>query len=165
MAELKGPLLFIGSIGNIRVYYNKTLKKYIVSTKGGSDKELIKKSPAYKRQRENMSEFTACSFWSALLRQLLISIDHLAQGYVFSGFMKLAKTIQKHDDLHFRGSRSIESSKDALLLTTLNFNKVHPFEQVLSQRFDTSFSQSRKNGYDLYAGVYSIFADLLACAV
>ena len=144
MAELKGPLQFIGSIGNIRVYYNNTLKKYIVSTKGGSDKELIKKSPVYARQRENMSEFGACSFWSALLRHILNSIDHLAQGYVFSGFMKLAKTIQKHDDLHFRGMRSIESSKDALLLTTLNFNKVHPFEQVLSQRFDTSFSSDRK---------------------
>ena len=31
MAELKGPIQFIGSMGNIRVYYNKTLKRYIVS--------------------------------------------------------------------------------------------------------------------------------------
>jgi len=58
--------------------------------------------------------------------------------------MNLGKTIQKHDDLHFRGKRSIESSKDALLLTTLNFNKMHLFEQMLSQRFDTSFSADRK---------------------
>lgn len=57
MAQLKGPIQFIGSMGNIRVYFNKTLKRYIVSTKGGSIKELIMKSPDYARQRENMSEF------------------------------------------------------------------------------------------------------------
>jgi hypothetical protein len=144
MAELKGPIQFIGSIGNIRVYYNKTLKRYIVSTKGGSLKALIKKNPAYARQRECMTEFKACAYWSSLLKQLLSSIDHLAQGYYFQGFMKLAKTIQKHDDMHMRGTRSIESSKDANLLTTLYFNKEHPFEEVFSQRFDIAFSNDRK---------------------
>jgi hypothetical protein len=144
MGELKGPIQFVGSVGNIRVYYNKTLKRYIVSTKGGSKKELIMKNPEYARQRENMTEFGAVAVWASLLRHSLTDILHLTWGYYFSGFMKLGKTIQKHDDLHFRGKRSIESSKDALLLTTLNFNKVHPFEQVLSQRFDTSFSADRK---------------------
>ena len=108
MAELKGPIQFIGSMGNIRVYYNKTLKRYIVSTKGGSIKELIMKSPDYARQRENMSEFKACAYWSSLLRQLLESIDHLATGYYFSGFMKLAKAIQKHDIEHEKGFRSVD---------------------------------------------------------
>jgi len=144
MAELKGPIQFIGSLGNIRVYYNKTLKKYIVSTKGGSIKELIKKSPTYARQRENMSEFKACAYWSSLLRKLLESIDHLAQGYYFSGFMKRAKAIQKQDTLHEKGFRSVESSKAANLLTTLCFNKEYPFEDVFTQRFDVAFSVDRK---------------------
>ena len=33
MAELKGPILFTGSIGTIRAYYDKVLKKYFVSTR------------------------------------------------------------------------------------------------------------------------------------
>lgn len=144
MAELKGPVQFIGSIGNIRVYYNKTLKRYIVSTKGGSSKALIKKNPAYARQRECMSEFKACTCWAALLKQLLSGIGYLAKGYYFQGMVRLAKTIQKHDDLNVRGKRSIESSKDANLLTTICFNKAHPFEQVFSQRFDVGFSLDRK---------------------
>jgi len=144
MAELKGPIQFIGSMGNIRVYFNKTLKRYIVSTKGGSIKELIMKSPDYARQRENMSEFKACAYWSSLLRQLMESIDHLATGYYFSGFMKLAKAIQKHDIEHEKGFRSVESSKAASLLTTLCFNKEHPFEDVLTQRFDVAFSRDKK---------------------
>jgi len=144
MAELKGPIQFIGSIGNIRVYYNKTLKRYIVSTKGGSSKALIKKNPAYARQRECMTEFKACAYWASLLKQLLSDIGHLARGYYYQSSVKLAKTIQKHDDLHMRGKRSIESSKDANLLTTLCFNKGHPFEEVFSQRFDVGFSLDRK---------------------
>jgi hypothetical protein len=75
---------------------------------------------------------------------MLSSIGHLAQGYYYHGCVKLAKTIQKHDDIHMRGKRSIESSKDANLLTTLCFNKEHPFEEVFSQRFDVGFSQDRK---------------------
>ena len=31
MAELKGPFLFTGSIGNIRAYYNKTIKRFVLS--------------------------------------------------------------------------------------------------------------------------------------
>jgi len=144
MAELKGPIQFIGSLGNIRVYYNKTLKRYIVSTKGGASKELIMKNPAFARQRENMVEFKACAYWSSLLRKLLESIDHLAVGYYFSGFMKLAKAIQKQDIEHEKGFRSVESSKAANLLTTLCFNKEHPFDDVFTQRFDVGFSSDKK---------------------
>ena len=144
MAELKGPIQFIGSMENIRVYYNKTLKRYIVSTKGGSSKELIKKSPVYARQLENMQEFKACAYWSSLLKQLLESMDHLARGYYFSGFMKLAKAIQKQDIEHEKGFRSVESSKAANLLTTLCFNKEHPFEDVFTQKFDVGFSSDNK---------------------
>ena len=144
MAELKGPVQFIGSMGNIRVYYNKTLKRYIVSTKGGASKELIMNNPAFARQRENMAEFKACAYWSSMLRQLLDSLDHLAWGYYFSGFMKLAKAIQKQDIDHEKGFRSIESSKAACLLTTLCFNKEHPFEDVFTQKFDVGFSSDHK---------------------
>jgi hypothetical protein len=49
MAELKGPIQFTGSLGDIRVYYNKTLKRYIVATKGGASKNLIKRSPQLAR--------------------------------------------------------------------------------------------------------------------
>lgn len=144
MAELKGPILFTGSIGNIRAYYNTTLKRYIVSTKGGANKELIKNNPAFARQRENMKEFKVCAYWAAQLRKSLMSINHLQQGYYFSDIMSMAKSIQKHDDVHMRGFRSVESSKDAALLTGINFNKLHPFEQVLTHQWDVAFSDDKR---------------------
>ena len=144
MGELKGPILFTGSIGNIRVYYSPTLKRYIVSTKGGQTKEAIKNSPVFARQRENMQEFKACSKWASQLRRSLISIDHFHQGYYFSEIIALAKTIQKHDDVNVRGTRFIESSKDAQYLKTLNFNRMHPFDQIFSSQFETLFSDDKK---------------------
>jgi hypothetical protein len=144
MAELNGILKFIGTVGDIRVYYNKTLKRYIVSTKGSTPKEVIKKNPAFARQRENMAEFKGCAFWAKLLRSALSDLEHLFGGYYFSGFMSLAKTIQKHDDVGEHGFRAVESSKVASLLSSLVFNKLHPFDLVCSQEIKTVFSSDRK---------------------
>lgn len=144
MAELKGPIQFTGSLGNLRAYYSPTLKRYIVATKGGQTRDMIKRNPTFVRQRENMQEFKACSFWSSQLRKSLLSIDHLHKGYYFSEIIALAKTIQKHDDVHLKGTRYIESSKDAQLLTFLNFNRIHPFDQVFSHQFEILFSDDKK---------------------
>lgn len=144
MAELKGPILFTGSIGGIRAYYNSTLKRFIVSTKGGSTRDQIKNNPAFARQRENMSEFKECSMWSSQLRKALFILSHLMKGYYFSEFMSLAKSIQKHDDVNLRGFRSIESSKDAMLLKGLNFNRLYPFEQVFTHQHNVTFSEDKK---------------------
>jgi len=56
----------------------------------------------------------------------------------------MAKEIQLHDEAHPKGSRSIESSKISFLLTTLNFNRDHPFDNVLSDWPDISFSEDKK---------------------
>ena len=144
MAEQKGPFFFTGSIGNIRAYYNKTLKRYILSLKGGSTKELIENNPKFARQLENMSEFKACAIWASQLRKALVSVSQLHQGYYFSEIVAMGKSILKHDDDHVRGKRYLESSKDARLLTTLNFNRFHPFDQVLTHPYDILFSEDKK---------------------
>ena len=144
MGELSGIIKFVGTVGNVRVYYNKALKRYIVSTKGTTPKEVIKNNPAFARQRENMAEFKCCSFWASLLRSVLFDLEHLFAGYYFSGFMSLGKKIQKHDDVGARGFRALESSKEAHLLTSLVFNKMHPFDKVCSQKIETWFSADRK---------------------
>ena len=144
MAELKGPFLFTGSIGNIRAYYNKTLKRFILSTKGGSNKTMIENNPRFARQLENMNEFRACTLWASLLRRLLVDIGHLHEGYYFSKIVAMGKSIQKHDDVLLKGKRSIESSKAARLLTSLNFNPSHPFDQVLTHQYEVLFSQDNR---------------------
>lgn len=144
MAQLKGPIQFSGSLGNIRSYYDKNLKRYILSTKGGASKELIYNNPAFARTRENMNEWKACCKWASQVRKSLVSIAHLHQGAYFPEIVALSKRIQKHDEQHVRGYRSIESSKASKQLTLLNFNQISPFDRVLSQAYDISFSDDKK---------------------
>ena len=144
MAYLKGSIQFTGSIGNIRSCYNKKLKRYILSTKGGAPKEKILNSPVFARTRENMSEFKACGMWSSQLRKSLIKISHLHEGYYFSEIVALAKNIQKHDLVNLRGIRSIFSSESSSLLKQINFNKFHPFERVLSHWYELLFSPDKR---------------------
>src|ERR1035437_3563565 len=144
MAHLKGSILFTGSIGNIRSYYSRQLKRYIVATKGGASKELINNSPVFARTRENMNEFKACGYWASQLRRSLLAISHLHQGYYFSEIVAMAKVIQKHDEAGVRGFRPIESSKSAHQLPQINFNRLHPFEKVLSKGFSIQFSDDKR---------------------
>jgi hypothetical protein len=144
MGELKGPILFTGSIGGIRVYYDKSVKKYVVSTKGGSKKEIIENNPNMARQRENMSEFKACTKWTSQLRKALDSIGHLNYGHYFSYQVAVAKLIQKQDDVGLKGHRSVESSKFPRLLKSLNFNALHPFDQALAHQYDVLFSFDKR---------------------
>ena len=143
MARLKGPILFTGSLGNIRSYYDKRLKRYILSTKGGASGELIKNSPVFARTRENMNEFKACGQWSSQLRKSLLSLAHLHDSNYFSAIVSLAKSIQKHDDQRLKGYRAVESSKASRQLTQLNFNSLHPFDHVMSHPFEIQFSEDK----------------------
>jgi len=144
MAYLKGPFLFTGSLGNIKSVYNKKLKRYILSTKGGASRELIENSPAFARTRENMNEFKACGKWASQIRKALLSINHLNWANYFSGIVKLGKEIQLHDEGHPRGFRSIESSKTPFLIPNLNFNRNNPFNSVLSAYPAISISEDKK---------------------
>jgi hypothetical protein len=143
MAYLVGPIQFTGSIGNMRSYYDKKLKRYILSGKGGATKELIHNSPAFKRTRENMSEFAACSAWASLLRKSFATLIHLFQGGYFHSFVSAGKAIQKYDTEHTKGCRSILLSKASGLVVGLDFNTYHPFDQVLTHPFALQFSADR----------------------
>lgn len=145
MAELKGPILFTGSVGGVRAYYDKVLKRYTLSTKGGSTKEIINNNPTMARQRENMSEFKACSKWASQLRKSLDSIGHLHYGYYYPDIVGLAKLIQKQDYQGIKGSRAIESSKYSKLLKSINFNKEHPFDQVFVNQYEILFSDDKQS--------------------
>jgi hypothetical protein len=137
MAQLKGSIQFTGSIGNVRSYYNKKLKRNILATKGGASRDEILKNPAFARTRENMNEFKACSMWASLLRKSLFGISHLYGGF-----------------------RSVESSKIPTLLTTLVFNRSHSFDSALSDKPSVSLSDDRQtvtltlNGFSPYSRLH-----------
>ena len=144
MATLKGPILLDGSVGEIRFYYDSARKKHTASTKGGATKEQIANNPNFVRQRENMNEFKVCSKWASQLVKSLKSINHLHYGYYFPKIVAMGKSINRFDNAHLKGIRSLEASKAPGLLTTINFNKKHPFDEVLTQQCEITFSEDKK---------------------
>jgi hypothetical protein len=143
MAQLNGPIRFTGSVGNVRAYYDKRLKRYILSTKGGANKELILNSPAFVRTRENMSEFGGCSKWAAKIKNSFIALVQLFQGNYFPRIVSVGKNIQKNDMNHDKGSRSIELSRFPKLLEGINFNCYHLFDKVLTHSYSLLFSDDK----------------------
>ena len=57
MAKQKGPIKYIGTLGDIRHFKNKNTEGYFAGMIGGPSAEQIKTDPAFARTRENMSEF------------------------------------------------------------------------------------------------------------
>ena len=143
MAELKGPILFTGSVGTLRAYYDKALKRYTLANKGGSTKELINNNPNMSRQRENMSEFKGDSKWASQLSRALKSLNHLFKGYYFPKIVAMGKFIQKQDEVGTRGHRAIASSRFYRLLPGLSFNYLHPFDLVISHPYELLFSDDK----------------------
>ena len=144
MAQLKGPLQFTGSIGNFRSYYDKRLKRYILSTKGGASRELILNSPEFERTRENMKDFAACSMWASLLRKALLCVAALYRGNYFSNIVKYGKNIQKFDTVNIKGKRSVASSMASHLLKLINFNEDQPFSMAFCNPVKVVFSDDKK---------------------
>ena len=140
MAQLKGSVQFSGSIGSIRSYYNKKLKRYILSTKGGAPKEKIMNSPVFARTRENMSEFKACGMWASQLRKSLIIISHLNWPAKFQSFRfslviaQLPDYVWKEDELQYRPLYN-----DMEMLSVATFSEWYPNNTSL---IDISLSAS-----------------------
>ena len=144
MARNKGPIQFEGSLGNIRSYYDKSLRKYILSTKGGANRDLIMNNPSFARTRDCMNEFTACSKWASTFRKSLLCLAHLMYSRFFAGVVKLAKEIQLRDEVGTFGFRSIEASKIPSLLKEINLNQEHPFTGVNRDPISITFSEDKR---------------------
>jgi hypothetical protein len=157
MAEITGPIRFKGSMGSLRCYWNSAAKKWCVGEKGGANKNQIENAPVFARTRENMSEFKACGEWCHLLRMSLMGLDHLNWGYYMKEVVKLSKVIQLKDNDSLRGFRNIASSKYKTLLTGINFNEQHPFNQVIARRPEIDSDDERKEIIVSYPQFKSFF--------
>ena len=144
MAIIKGPLRFSGSLGGIRGYYDRDLKKWIYANKGGACKPLIKNNPAFISTRKLNQEWKGCNIWSKLIRKGTDELDVLKQGRNNCNLLKIAKQIQQMDTEKEIGWRGIHSSKFNFPLIGFSMSNAHPFREVFYQRYALSISEDRR---------------------
>jgi hypothetical protein len=130
MATSEGPIRFSGSLGGIKSHYDKDLKKWIYSTKGGANKNLIHNNKAFARTRELNEEWKGCNIWSKSIRLATENLRHLKQGRSNYKLLKIAKRIQVMNWEDIRGHRRIESSKFNHPLIGFSMSNAHPFSEV-----------------------------------
>jgi len=134
MAKQKGFIKLEGSLGGLTFYEQKG--KSIVRTTGGVDKKRIETDPAFKRTRENMSEFGASATIGKSLRIGFASIIKSIGGTNIVG--RIVKIIKRVNSVGtgLRGKRNFEFLPNKVLLEGFEFNLNAPLDAIFYAPFD-----------------------------
>lgn len=141
MGRQDGLVVFTGSIGNITFYKNR-LHGYLVRKKTGVTRERIMTDPAYKRTRENISEFARGGRATKLLRLAFASVlkfstDSRVTPRMASVFMKVIK----EDKINARGERTVTAG-NVTLFEGFDFNAKAPLTKSFKAPFSASIDRA-----------------------
>lgn len=127
MIKLKGRL------GGVTFY--ETEAGYRARTSTGVDAQRVKRDPAFRRSRENASEFgraaKAAGYLRGVLRPLLL---HNPDGSMVNRLTSRMVRALKADGVHDRGERQV-SAQNAGMLRFFDFNRSAPLHETLLARY------------------------------
>jgi len=134
MAKQKGFIRIKGSIGGLTFYEQKG--KSLIRETGGVDKKRIESDPAFKRTRENMSEFGASATIGKAFRMGFASIIKTMAGTNIVGrIVKIMKQVNSVGS-GLRGQRNFEFLPNKVLLEGFEFNLTAPLDAIFYAPYD-----------------------------
>lgn len=139
MATLKNLTEFEGRIGNIIAYKRRDSDKTYLRTKGGISKKRIKKDKAFERTRELNSEWSGCAKAAAMIHDLLVYQQSVADFNLSGPLTAITKKIQVNDPEHKRGERAVFFSRFGTILEGFQLNRKNTFEAVIRGTIDVQF--------------------------
>ena len=149
MARQKGPIKYIGTLGDIRHFKIKNTDGYFAGMIGGPTAEQIKTDPAFARTRENMSEFGGSANVAKAVRIAFAElVKSVADSRLTGRLTALMKKINKEDTTGIRGQRPILVSQYPEHLKNAEFNKNTTFGSVMFAPFTITPNVDR-NSSDL----------------
>lgn len=144
MAIVNGPFQYDGSAGGFRSYWDKDLKKRVLSTKRTWDKNAIKNNPELWRVNAMNEEFKGCNLLSKIIRQNTEALIYLKNGRITGKLINIAKRIQEINGTIDYGTRKIETSKFNAPLIGFCMNNAHPFKDVFHVVPEISITDDRR---------------------
>ena len=133
MARQKGPLKYVGTLGDIRHFKIKGNQGYFAGLTGGPTAEQIATDPAFQRTRENMNEFGGCALAGKSLRIGLASLmKTMADSQVTGRLTAIMKKINLEDGSEARGKRAVLISQVPQYLKGFEFNRFTSFDGTFS---------------------------------
>ena len=132
-----------GSLDELSFY--RVGSKYYIRRKGGFTAERIASDPAYRRTRENASEFTYCSKAGKVFRQAFAAFSKKTMDRdINQRTMKVMFAIKNLDETSARGARSVavamERDNAKTLLKGFDFNSSAPLSSILTKKIDLDSS-------------------------
>ncbi|RRA90403.1 hypothetical protein EG242_13615 [Paenimyroides viscosum] len=120
MANQDGIFKIKGTLGGVTFY--KTKDGHLVREKGGIDKKRMAKDPAFKRTRENGSEFGRAGTYGKYLRSAFRPmLNNTSDKRVVSRLVKQLMALIKTDTVNARGERTPVAG-DFEMLRGFDFN-------------------------------------------
>lgn len=130
-----------GKIGGLSFYESNG--EALVREAGGVDKHKIMNDPAFKRTRENMSEFGGSATVGKALRMGLLSVSRLFAGRNMTGRLtRIMKEINKKGS-GIRGKRAFDFVTNRSNLIDFEFNSVHNFDSLFLAPYSVSVNQDK----------------------
>ncbi|NOZ35080.1 MAG: hypothetical protein GXO80_07270 [Chlorobi bacterium] len=146
MARQKGPIKYIGTLGDIRHFKIKNTDGYFAGMVGGPTAEQIKSDPAFARTRENMSEFGGSAITAKAVRVAFSEIvKSIADSRLTGRLTAIMKRINKEDTNGIRGQRSILVTQFSENLKGVEFNKKTTFGSIMNTPFTITTNVDRNN--------------------
>ena len=142
MAKAAFNFPLTGSLGDCSIYKMRGTDKLILRSKGGPSKHKVLTEPTLEKMRLNMAEFSGCGKAASKILRAMTGLKHLADFNFSGNLAAISKTIQKLDEVHNIGERSILFSEQKQILSGFNLNKQHPFDSVVKNSPSFSFSRN-----------------------
>ncbi len=144
MARQKGPLKYVGTLGDIRHFKSKGNEGYFAGLTGGPTAEQIATDPAFQRTRENMNEFGGCAMAGKSVRVGLASLmKNMADSQVTGRLTAIMKKINLEDGSEARGKRAVLISTVPNYLKGFDFNRFTSFNGAFNAPFTITPAGSR----------------------
>jgi len=132
MAKQVGLVKYEGTMGDIRHFKIKGLEGNYAGLKGGPTKEQILNDPAFKRTRENMSEFAGSATAAKSVRVGLASlVKTMGDPRVSARLTKVFRSINREANGK-RGERPILLTANKAIIKGFNFDKKLALASILT---------------------------------
>ena len=144
MAKQKGPLKYVGTIGDIRHFKIKGQEGYFAGMSGGPTDAQVKTAPEFERTRENMNEFGGCARAGKSVRVALSEVlNGMTDPQCTGRLTSLMKKINLEDGTEARGVRKIEISTQRTYLYGFGFDKNIAFTSIVYVPYSLTSSVDR----------------------
>ena len=144
MAVQKGPLKYIGTLGDVRHFRIKGLPDYYAGMKGGPTGEQVLTDSVFERTRENMNEFGGSAIAGKAVRVGLAQLMQQMSDPQFTGRLTaVMKKINLEDQSEARGYRAILITAQPQYLAGLAFNQNVSFDAIFYAPFTLTDAADR----------------------